>query len=269
MTLKYGANYIDLKARDEDGRDSFLQMLCNLSSYASRKEIFQKVKLLLSYGAEIGTRDVFNRGCLHALVCYPHNIYARSLKQFKNFRQTVISILSTLIRMGADIYAVDIRGISVTELAHSYRNGRLWEEALKDCGLEVEHVYVKDYGIGTWVSDDIYAPRHDQPRQAGTFDIDYYDKRMQTYVRDALMSERLGDTENACSSIHELSYSDLLRDYHEPERLGESTVKDDDDNDEAWLSFDERILVPGNKRSDDDVEYSGSDEEMGGVSLIM
>ncbi|KAL8934600.1 MAG: hypothetical protein Q9211_005144 [Gyalolechia sp. 1 TL-2023] len=177
LVLKYGKEYIDWKMRDENGQDYFHRMLfidpmgrlhTNLGNTLS-----QNITLLLAHGADLGTRDLFGRSCLHTLLSNDelrdgfdyHYVSSETIPQF----QVIVNAISALIRMGADIYAVDNVGFSVTEWAHYIRVGEAWDSALEEAGWDVEQVYQKDHRNGRKVSDDIFAPGKDWPRQKGSF----------------------------------------------------------------------------------------------------
>lgn len=131
-------------------------------------DLCQNIRHMLAHGADVQTKDLYGRGCLHTLIS--NSYFHCSTSQTE--KQMLTEALSLLIRQGADIYAVDNDGFSVTEWAHFGRRGYYWEAALENSALEVEQVYLKDHNNRSKVSDDIYAPDEAHPRQRGC-DKDY------------------------------------------------------------------------------------------------
>ena len=117
----------------------------------------------------------------------------------------VIKNLANLIRMGANTHTVDDEGFTVTEYAHSCRGGRLWEEALRRCDLDVQAVYTRDHRLGRAFSADVYAPDSDHPRVVHTLGRFYYDRNWRPGIVDVLLLEPLNDLEQALSRLKDFS----------------------------------------------------------------
>ena len=123
MYLRHGGDYNNLEERDDRGRTPLLQMLESLAACSINQEDFdrnveditvRKTQILLSYGVEINTRDDHGQGCLHILLTGSFDALQGSLTYRKRSTivvfQGFIKVLAYLIRMGADIHAVDNEG---------------------------------------------------------------------------------------------------------------------------------------------------------------
>jgi hypothetical protein len=102
--------------------------------------------LLLDRGADIHARDWTGGTCLHACV---HNT---DIEMSKGGLENARSGLIYLIRRGADVFALEGRGISVSQKAYSRcfpgassANGDLWDSVLADCSFDVEQ-FPRTYG---------------------------------------------------------------------------------------------------------------------------
>ena len=287
MYLRHGGDYNNLEERDERGRTPLLQMLESWVTCPTHEDdydgdlIILKAQVLLSHGVDIDTRDDYGRGCLHTLLDGSlgfHPTSQMSEETITVFLQGIIKFLAYLIRMGADIHAVDEAGISVTEFAHLFRWGRLWEEALRQCEIDVQKVYARDYWLGGTFSDDIYAPDVGHPRLVHTLDRAYYDKWTIPGAVDVLLLEPLDDLQQAVSRFKDLS--DLKRSEHDKKS------SDLSNNEEEPQYPDDNIMNGGNEdtplhaedvnkdnqrlsggETDDAAEISDSDDDAGGVPI--
>ena len=166
MSLRYGKDFVDLKSRDEEGRDYLLRMLGERSRRSfCGEQLSRKIRLLVSHGADIGVTDKYGMSCLHALF---------SNQRVHHYPELLMDPLCLLVELGADIYAVTNSGYSVTEWAHYVRDGYFWEEGLEKAGYDVEQVYLEDCNRGWSFSDDVLAPKEGHPRQRGCCSSAYY-----------------------------------------------------------------------------------------------
>lgn len=134
MVLNLGGEFINCENRDEAGHT--LLLLC-AEGYGCGIDS-QCIKALLDRGASIKARD--NRGwtCLH---CAMSAINCPGRRDSEK-----VSVL-LMVKAGANVYATDDNGISVSHMAYtpndwdrfcnlgSYR-GELWDEVLTECGYD-------------------------------------------------------------------------------------------------------------------------------------
>lgn len=286
MYLRHSRDYINLEERDDECRTPLLQMLAAFQvifiseipfDYDVGDIIIRKTQILLSHGVDIDTRDTYGRGCLHTLLDVAKYTYFghTSEKTIPEFLQAVIKNMVYLIYMGADMHAVDYDGFSVTECAHSLRRGRVWEEALKQCEIDVQEVYTRDYRLGRAFSNDIFAPDGGHPRLVHTLDRVYYDRYMGRGIVEVLLLEPLDNMEEAGARLKDLT--DTESSEHDDESQYSS-----DYSDESQHSDDDRVNeVAEDKQQEakevnkslggseivDPAEYSDSDDETGGVLI--
>ncbi|KAI1278884.1 ankyrin [Xylaria sp. FL0933] len=100
----------------------------------------RKISLFLERGADITMRDSLGRSCLH--ICFSH--LHRSAPS--TFISTQLEGIIYLLDNGADAYACDYQGVSVSEVAYEKRSlsnsvgsmlGDLWDSALHSCGYDI------------------------------------------------------------------------------------------------------------------------------------
>lgn len=278
LTLKHGREYIDLSERDDRGRNYILQMLAKHFVYrrtAMGKKfcdnVIRKIQILHSYGVEIGSKDNEGRGCLHTLLDrYWYQFGKRDIGKLEVNARTVIGILSYLIGTGADIYAVDKYGWSVTELAHFNRLGRLWEIALGYCGLDIQQVYLDDHHSTLAYSNDIYAPDKDQPRQVRPLDSAYYDfENMDLGVKVVLLYDHIDISGNAQARVFDLAGTESSDYDSKASEWSEESIIEDYDDEESHLSSEQCSQISGEDQTNTSSEDGDSDEEMGGVPVTV
>lgn len=123
MLLDKSHDFIDLEAVNDSGDTLLLAAAFNHQIRIVQHSRF--CRLLVSRGAKVNARNsMTGETCLHRLLSNP-----------KINTETLIY----LIKAGADLYAQDNRGSTVSEVA--YRRGHtawIWESALTECGFDVE-----------------------------------------------------------------------------------------------------------------------------------
>jgi hypothetical protein len=92
-----------------------------------------KLELLLNRGADVQYRTPEGFTCLHDLLLRVNKMYPRDT--FPELRDCFV----VLLKRGADVYATDYFGRSVTEYAYSLNNfvGDVWDAALARCNFSV------------------------------------------------------------------------------------------------------------------------------------
>ena len=276
LTFRHGGAFIDLKTQDKHGQDDLLRMLKSFapsSHYYDSigNDLSRNIDLLVAHDADINVRDVHGQGCLHTLVsnfsfdCQYYNPEAA---------RVMVDAASLLLRMGADIYAVDRYGFSVTEWVHYRRKGPGWEDALEAAGFDVEQVYQRDHNNVRKASDDCFAPKQLSPRRRGPFCKGYHNLTR----RESIRRSRIG-----CHSMHELEdpQDEPTKWTSEEEKLDDpigdnnpSPVSTDCSSDEEAGEEDESqsnencAQGPDSDQMIEDPLDFDSDEEMGGVRLV-
>jgi hypothetical protein len=112
-----------------------------------------RTKSLFSLHAE--PMSTFGNSCLHLVMNYPQPAGLRSLE----YRDGLSDTLTLMVTAGADVYALNDDGISVSAIANRCRNSRVWSEALETCGYDMYKVLqINNAGCG-WSSavDDLYG----------------------------------------------------------------------------------------------------------------
>lgn len=168
--LEYGGPYLDLAIKDNNGNDALAFLLLRAALYwksgsTGTADVPAKIATLLRYGASANPQGSSRLHFIEKLGIV--EVYSMEI------HEEILECLCLLIKSGADIYAVQDT-MTVTEGAHEFRKGRLWEDALESCGFNVDEVYAKDHSRGSEAADDIYAPRKDRPRIRGPMDIEAY-----------------------------------------------------------------------------------------------
>lgn len=114
--------------------------------YSEMIDISDKIALLLCRGADVSRRDQVGNNCLHLAMDYfplvaPSQVhskgeYARIIRQHLELED----ILMLLVTAGADVYAIDDFGISISEVAINRGHQKLWETVLTSCGYDIDEV---------------------------------------------------------------------------------------------------------------------------------
>jgi hypothetical protein len=124
--IKDFTNYID---------ESILIMLCKNQYKSGRARTKENLRRLLDLGSDIHVRDHRGKTCLLAFI-----------SKTGLFEDVAVThdALTFLIEKGADVYASDYDGITVSEVAYSKEasnmgsfSGDLWDAALQSCGYDI------------------------------------------------------------------------------------------------------------------------------------
>lgn len=133
MILNLGGEFINYEGKDKYGRTMLLFSSQSLE-YALKPHF---IKVLLDRGASVMARNIFGQTCLHLVL--------ESIR-FPEINSDKVSV-SLLVKAGADVYAKDKNGMSVSDVAYtpffvgrSYNLGtyrrHLWDEILTECGYD-------------------------------------------------------------------------------------------------------------------------------------
>lgn len=127
MILNLGGEFINYEGRNKNGET--LLLLSSLGLASGLQSPF--IKMLLDHGASVKARDNLGKTCLHLALSSLRNPEKTSEKDS----------LLLLVKAGADVYATDYSGISVSnQTSHwpdisAYRRN-LWDEVLTECGYD-------------------------------------------------------------------------------------------------------------------------------------
>jgi hypothetical protein len=116
----------------------------------------EKIYLLLDRGAEVRVRDGYGWNCLHQIFIslrFRNDVVSPCWVQIKD-------ALMCLVTAGADVYACDISGRSVSETACEAACEELWIEVLAECGYDPDpiiqrldhHYHRENAGLGTFAT---------------------------------------------------------------------------------------------------------------------
>ncbi|KAI0412920.1 ankyrin repeat-containing domain protein [Xylaria grammica] len=118
------------------------QSLFNACTAFNYGDIAERIRKFLDAGANVNLRNGKGQSCLH--VCLQHaRLHVRDSRYLIRSQFRAIKLL---IERGADVYAVDLSGKSVSELAYVGMNGYhlgdgfvgdLWDAVLHDCGYDI------------------------------------------------------------------------------------------------------------------------------------
>jgi hypothetical protein len=115
---------VDLEERNADGNTVLLQLLS--AGYELNSSIFE---MFLAKRPDLSARDYDGNTCLHNLL------------QSANYTISYFEILVSLIRAGADVFAVNFDGLSVSDIAYfgscSENAMYMWEAALTVCDYDI------------------------------------------------------------------------------------------------------------------------------------
>jgi hypothetical protein len=133
ILLDHSSGIITAETICDSGKTPFLEH-CSGSWYT-----VETLSFLLARGANIHTRDSSGQTCLH--LCFYGVLAIRGIMGLQRCRHAQ----TYLIRRGADVFAVDSTGSSVSDMAYgacgpdrySSASGDLWDVVLADCGYDV------------------------------------------------------------------------------------------------------------------------------------
>lgn len=136
MILNLGGEFINYEGRDKYGQTMLLYSSQGVGDGLEP----HCIKMLLDHGASVTARNNFGETCLH-LALYWLRFPVETLEK---------DSLLLLVKAGADVYAKDYSGISVSDVANRReRNGYaywrdLWDEVLTECGYDPTAVHERD-----------------------------------------------------------------------------------------------------------------------------
>lgn len=136
MILNLGGEFINYEGRDKYGQTMLLHSSLGLGHTLSP----HCIKMLLDHGASVTARNNAGETCLHLAldgILFPVETSEKDS-------------LLLLVKAGADVYATDYSGISVSDVANirernkgAYRRD-LWDEVLTECGYDPTAVHERD-----------------------------------------------------------------------------------------------------------------------------
>jgi hypothetical protein len=241
--------FINLNCTDANdfGLSPLLQIVKDYGLFTwDNIDIPDKTALLLARGADVSQRDAEGNNCLHLVMCWfrdPPQLYIDS-DRFSDPYDGLRDLLTLMITAGADIYAINEAGTTVSEVAHAEGHWQIWAEVLETCGFDVEEVsqgYAADHG---W-SSGIETPSKNLPAGCPlklSFAA-YLERREAERKANCRVTEIVDD---------ETAEDDWVRELIEERRQCEAAYSameeenDDDDDDDDY---------------DDDNDYDDDDDE--------
>jgi len=133
--LESGGLSIDLEERDGEGETALLRLL-----HGQMMPEPSMITMLLNHGANVAARNFSGQGCLHTILL---NNAAYKAFDVRNLAES----LPILLDRGADIYAINESGASVTAYAMEFGHANTWFESLATSthGYDVREVLVQDH----------------------------------------------------------------------------------------------------------------------------
>lgn len=136
MILNLGGEFVNYEGRDKYGQTLLLYSSMGFG-YGLQPHC---IKMLLDHGASVTATNNFGETCLHL---------ALDWLRFPEKTSEKDSLL-LLVKAGADVYATDYSGISVSDVANKRERIRgaytrdLWNEVLTECGYDPTAVHERD-----------------------------------------------------------------------------------------------------------------------------
>jgi hypothetical protein len=135
--------------------------------HADDFETSDKIALLLVRGADVSQRDAGGNNCLHIVMHWNRDRllhYGRAMvsETYDELRD----ILTLMITAGADIYAINEEGATVSEVAHAGGHWQIWAEVLETCGYDpamVAQGYDADHGWSSAIDNPGNTPPAEWP----------------------------------------------------------------------------------------------------------
>jgi hypothetical protein len=121
--------------------------------HADNFETSDKIALLLVRGADFSQRDAGGNNCLHIVMHWNRDkllYYGRTMvsETYDELRD----ILTLMITAGADIYAINEEGATVSEVAYAEGHYQIWAEVLETCGYDTDKVFQEYDADHGWTS---------------------------------------------------------------------------------------------------------------------
>jgi hypothetical protein len=131
----------DINAKDETGKTALMEK-ASRSQYADSGN---GLATLLRAGANVSTTDRDGRQALHyAVGLFRYEPIEYGFESEADAREDRVRKISELIKYGADIYAVDDEGCSVSKLADENNVSAIWDDGLARSGLIPDEVRGED-----------------------------------------------------------------------------------------------------------------------------
>jgi ankyrin repeat protein len=103
-------------------------------SISNRDDVADKFALLIERGAHPNVRDNEGDSCLHIIMSYNH------LPERRSAEKELPDILMILVTGGADVFATNHHGDTVSHAALRSGYTYIWKQVLEDCGYNAEAV---------------------------------------------------------------------------------------------------------------------------------
>jgi len=112
--------------------------------------LHEKVFLLLERGADITARNHFGESCLHVVLQFRADMTKPTLFEYLAYEEEEFKdILMCMVTAGADVYASNWHGKTVSHIACEYGYEELWREVLAECGYNPDEVFSLENEFGT------------------------------------------------------------------------------------------------------------------------
>ena len=132
----------DVNGQDEMGRTALMEKACR-SHYADSGS---GLATILRLGADVSVADKAGRQALHwAVSQFKYTPIEWGFESEADARDDRVRKVAELIKFGANVYARDSEGCSVTRTADENGVSDIWDEGLKRCRLDPEEVRREDF----------------------------------------------------------------------------------------------------------------------------
>jgi hypothetical protein len=194
------------------------------------------IALLLTRGADVRQRDADGNNCLHVLVRWNRDwlLDRDHDTMFYETYDELRDILTLMITAGADVYAINEEGTTVSEVAHAEGHCQVWAEVLETCGYDAEEVfqgYAADHGWSSGIDTPGKKPLAGCPLKL-SFEA-YLERREAERKAAGRITEIVDDETAEDDWVREFKEEQRRREAaHSAEEEEDDDDDDDDDNDE-------------------------------------
>lgn len=216
-------------------------------------EIPDKVAFVLAREADVNLRDSSGNNCLHRVLNYTSK--AREKSNDPEYQAELRDILTLMITAGADVYAVNDDGKTVSDIAHGeFAPFQIWADVLETCGYDVDEVSQGDGADYGWSSalDSSFSRYPARPTSKLSF-AEYLEQREEQRKASARVEEII-DEENVEEEwvreeriryrVNEGSFdSDFGRGLEIDEKIDwgsdsdeEESSEEEEDDEEQWIT---------------------------------
>jgi hypothetical protein len=216
------------------------------SGYSYSPDAPDTIALLLTRGADVRQRDADGNNCLHIMMQWDRDRLLRRHPDamFYETYDDLRDIITLMITAGADIYAINEAGTTVSEVAHAKGHCQVWAEVLETCGYDAEEVsqgYAADHGWSSGIDTPGKKPLAGCPLKLS---FEAYLERREAERKAAGRITEIVDDETA--------EDDWVRELIEERRRREAAhsaeeEEDDDDDDEGDAYQEESSVSDDNK----------------------